>query len=121
MKYRDGCASPIVAHVDLRSMILRCPFFQSVKEPMLLHPHRAIWTQVGGLVSDGIAFSIAEVKTKLGSAGGNARAGYEPVGDQVGKKTAAALDQASGDSTSQDQTKSEQDEDSDGADDELVE
>ena len=87
----------------------------------MLHPHRAIWAQVGGLVSDGIAFSIAEFKTRLDSAGGNAGAGYEPVGDQVGKDTAAALDQASGDSASQDQTKSEQDKDSDGADDELVE
>ncbi len=88
---------------------------------MALHPHRAIWTQVGGLVSDGMAFSAAEVKTKLGSAGGSSGAGYEPVGEQVGKQTAAALDRGDGDTTSQDQTKFEQDQDSDGANDELVE
>ena len=45
---------------------------------MALHPHRAMWTQVGGLISDGVAFTVAQAKAKLGKESAD---GYDRVGE----------------------------------------
>ena len=70
-----------------------------------------------GLVSDGLVFSIAHARAKLGNA---AAAGYEPVAEQAGTKPAAAAlgPEATGGASVD---LPEQEQDSDGDEDELVE
>jgi hypothetical protein len=51
---------------------------QDAKAPMALHPHRAMWTQVGGLISDGVGFTVAQAKAKLGKESAD---GYDRVGE----------------------------------------